>query len=374
MELRMNRDIVDKCVAALRDQGLDAIIAITPENFAYLTGFTVPSQSVLRWRHAAVVVTLDGSHALLTVDMEASTVRALEPELEVRMWEEFEDNAMPVLTDLLGDLGLASGRIGLETDYLPARDMERLATLLPEVSWEPSAPIFNRLRMIKTPRELELMSRLSRITDQSIKEAFESVRPGDTEMDLAGAVTTNLFRLGAQNFTWLIVASGERSQFPNVGPTTRKLQRGDIVRLEVFGQLDGYHAGVCRTAVVEKASSEAADIWTNIVASRDLIFDAIADGASGAELYEKVKSRFEELRWEPLSFVGHGIGLFLHEEPYIGRYGDAEIEAGMVLGVEPVLLVPGRFGFQVKDVVAVGADGCEVLSDVTNTDQLVVIE
>jgi Xaa-Pro aminopeptidase len=353
---------------------LDAMVALSPENFTYVTGFGVPSHSVLRWRHAAVVVTRDTRHALLTVDMEATTVRALEPDSDVWVWEEFADNAMSVLADLLTDLGLATARVGLETDYLPARDMERLTSLLPAVLWEPAGPVFNELRMIKTEREIDLMRRLSRITDEAIHEAFASVRPGDTEMSLAGAVTANLLRLGAQDFTWLIVGSGERSQFPNVGPTSRRLERGDIVRLEVFGQLDGYHAGVCRTGVVEKATSEVADIWSKMVECRDLIFGEIRDGASGAKAYQKVRSRFEELEWEPLSFVGHGIGLFLHEEPYVGRYGDAQLATGMTLGVEPVLLLPGRFGFQVKDVVLVGDSGCEVLSDITNTDHLIVIE
>ncbi len=369
----MNQDIIDKCVVALEEEDLDAIIAMTPENFAYIAGFVVPSQPILRWRHAAAVITRDGRRALFTVDMEASTVKDLEPDEDVRVWEEFEEDAMPVLADLLRDLGLEAGRIGIETDYLPVRDMERLAELVPHVRWEPCYSIFNRLRMIKTPRELELMRKLARITDRSIREAFESVKAGDTEMDLAGAVTTNLFRHGAQNFKWLILASGERSQFPNVGPTLRKLQRGDIVRLEVFGALDGYHTGVCRTGVVHEATAEITEIWSNIVASRDLIFEATRDGASGANIYQMLKTRFEELDWAPLSFVGHGIGLFVHEEPYIGRYGDPRIETGMVLGTEPVLLIPGRFGFQVKDIVAVGPDGCEVLSDVTNTDQLFVI-
>jgi Xaa-Pro dipeptidase len=370
----MNREIVDKCVAALGQHGLDAIVGITPENFAYVTGFGVPSHSVLRWRHAAVVVTRDGRHALLIVDMEASTVGALQHDSDMWVWEEFADNAMPVLAELLADLGLSAARVGLELDYLPARDMDRLISLLPEARWEPAGHVFAELRTIKTEREIELMRRLSRITDQSISEAFAAVQPGDTELSLAAAVTTNLLRLGAEDFTWLIVGSGERSQFPNVGPTSRQLQRGDIVRLEVFGKFAGYHAGICRTAVVEKASSEATEIWSRMVECRDLIFGGIRDGASGAAVYRKVRQRFEELEWEPLSFVGHGIGLFLHEEPYIGRYGDAELASGMTLGVEPVLLLPGRFGFQVKDIVLVGDAGCEVLSDVTNTDQLVVIE
>jgi Xaa-Pro dipeptidase len=370
----MNQDIVDRCVAAMEAEDLDGLIAMSPENFAYVAGFIVPSQPVLRWRHAAVVLTRDRRTALYTVDMEASTVRSLEPEADVRVWEEFAEDAMPVLAGLLNDLGLQSGRVGIETDYLPARDLERLTGLLPEVRWRPAHPLFNRLRLHKTPRELELMRRLARITDRSIREAFESVRAGDTEMDLAGAVTTNLFRLGADDFKWLILAAGERSQYPNVGPTGRKLQRGDIVRLEVFGMLDGYHTGICRTAVVQEAPAEAVGIWSNIVACRDLIFGSIRHGAGGAETYRKVADRFRALGWAPMSFVGHGIGLFVHEEPYIGRYGDARLEAGMVLGTEPVLLVPGAYGFQVKDIVAVTADGCEVLSDVTATDELFVID
>jgi Xaa-Pro dipeptidase len=370
----VNQDIIDKCVALLDAEDVDALIALTPENFGYITGFIVPSHPILRWRHAAAVVTRDGRHALLTVDMESSTVKDLEPREDTWVWEEFADDAMPVLSELLTGLGLASARLGIETSYLPARDMEALSTLLPKASWEPAQEHFNRLRMLKTPRELELMHRLSRITDRSIKQAILGTHAGDSEMDLAGAVTSNLLREGAQNFKWLILASGDRSQFPNVGPTSRQLEHGDVVRLEVFGTLDGYHAGVCRTAVVHKASTQVADIWSNIVDCRDLILDKIHGGASGAEIYQRVKDRFQALGWEPLSFVGHGIGLFAHEEPYIGRHTDAQIQAGMVLGVEPVLLLPGRYGFQVKDVVAVGPRGCQVLSDVTNTNELLIID
>jgi Xaa-Pro aminopeptidase len=192
-------------------------------------------------------------------------------------------------------------------------------------------------------------------------------------MDLAGAVATNLFRYGAQSYKLLIVASGERSQFPNVGPTLRKLERGDIVRLEVFGVLEGYHTGVCRTAVVQETSEEVDEIWSNIVACRDLILGSVRDGASGADIHREVMARFEELGWPPMDFVGHGIGLFVHEDPYIGPDVEARLETGMVLGVEPILLVPGAYGFQVKDIVAVGRDGCDVLSDVTNTDRLLAI-
>lgn len=368
----MNGDITEKVAGAIGDADLDAIVAMTPENFAYLTGFVVPSQPVLRWRHAAAILTRDGDVTLFAVDMESTTVRSVEPTADVRIWQEFEDNAIPVLADTLRELGLAESRIAIELNYLPARDFEALGKALPGAVWEPAGELFDRLRMVKTPREVEHMRQLSRITDRAIGEAFASVKTGDTEMDMAGAVTSALFRLGAENFKLLIVASGERSRFPNVGPSERLLRAGDLVRLEVFGVLDGYHAGVCRTGVVGEASPEALRIWSNFVRCRDRLGETIRTGASSAEVYRDFLELFGELGYEPISFVGHGIGLFLHEPPYLGRYGDWPLEAGMVLGVEPVVLAKD-FGLQLKDIVTVTDHGAERLSDVTNTDELLVI-
>jgi Xaa-Pro aminopeptidase len=368
----MNLDTVGKLQQRLETDAVDAVIAISPENFAYLAGFIVPSQPILRWRHAAVVLTRDGRTGVLAVDMEATTVRDREPEADVRVWREFEDDAMPVLSDLLRDLGLASSTVAIETAYLPARDMERLRELLPDVSWRTADRMFDDARMIKTPREIEIIRRASRITDTAILRALESVRPGDNELDLAAAVTSGLYRLGAERYELLIVATGPRSRLPNVGPTNRVLERGDVIRLEVFGIVDGYHAGVCRSAVVEATPPEVERVWHNFVSCRDMLLDRIRDGASSAHVYRDFLEIFSELGYDPISFVAHGIGLFLHEEPYVGRTGDPTLATGMTLGVEPLVYGPD-FGLQMKDVVLVGPDGAERLSDVTDTDELVVV-
>jgi hypothetical protein len=237
------RDVLEKEMAVAQEAGLDALVAISPENFAYLTGFVVPSQPILRWRHAATVVTAEGATGVLSVDMEATTVRNHLPGVDVRVWEEFEGNAIAVLADLLRDLGLKARRIGVETDYLPARDMEQLRSRLPEVRWEAAEGLFDRMRMVKSPREVDLLRHLSRITDGAIGSALRAVRAGDTELDLAAAVTGSLYAGGAEHHKLLIVASGERSRFPNVGPTDRVLNPGDLIRLEIFGMIGGYHAG-----------------------------------------------------------------------------------------------------------------------------------
>ena len=104
----MRQDVIARQARAMRDAGLDAIVSISPENFAYVTGFLSPTQPLMRWRHAMAIVTADREVALCVVDMEASTVRAKSPPgTEIAVWHEFKFDAMAVLADLLRKQGLA---------------------------------------------------------------------------------------------------------------------------------------------------------------------------------------------------------------------------------------------------------------------------
>jgi Xaa-Pro dipeptidase len=208
------------------------------------------------------------------------------------------------------------------------------------------------------------------LTDRAIGDTLREARVGMTELDLAGSLLSRLFAGGADNYKLMIIASGERSQFPNVGPTERKLQQGDLIRMEIFGQKHGYLAGVCRTAVVVKPTPEQEKIWSNLVECKYLVMDMIKPGARCKEIYQTFLKKFGELGFEPISFVGHGIGLFLHEEPYMGRYGAETLEEGMVGAFEPLVYIPGRMGLQNKDMFCVTKTGCELLSDYTPTDSL----
>jgi Xaa-Pro aminopeptidase len=324
----------------------------------------------MRWRHAACVLTADGHVAMIAIDMEATTVRAHATIRDVRIYREFIDDPMEMLAETLRDLKLGEGKVGIELEFIPANDFLSLQRALPAVHWVGADPIFNRARQIKTAGELALLRELSKLTDRAIGSALRSARPGVSEMALAGTLLTALFEGGAQSYKLMIVASGERSQFPNVGPSGRILKRGDIIRMEIFGQRNGYLAGICRTAVVDAATAEQYRIWSNLIECKHLVMELIKPGASCRDIYRKFLAKFSQLGFEPISFVAHGIGLHLHEEPYMGRYGNETVEAGMVGAFEPLVYIPGRFGMQNKDMFAVNESGCELLSDVTPTDTL----
>ena len=147
----MRKEIVAKQVKAMQAAGLDAMISCSPENFAYLTGFVVPSQPLIRHRHAMVIVTADGKTAIFGVDMEATTIKRREPDTPSRIWAEFTDSAMAVLASQLKELGLEAARIGIEMDYLPAGDLARLTRELPAAMFSGNEAILARLRQIKRP-------------------------------------------------------------------------------------------------------------------------------------------------------------------------------------------------------------------------------
>ena len=370
----MREAVLARLRAEMARAGLDAAVAVSPENFGWVAGFVVPSQPIMRWRHAmAVVGHTDAAH--VCVDMEETTVAGQAGGVPVRAWGEFSDDAMAVLADELTRLGFARARIGTELDYLPAADFARLRAALPDAEFVAIDAALGRMRRIKTPDEIDLLRRLSRIADNAIGDAFASVSPGDTEMDLGAALTRGVYAQGAEQFRLMIVATGPRSELPNVGPTDRVLEPGDVCRVEIFPMIGGYHAGVCRTAAVSEPPEHAERIWANLVGCKHMLLDMIRPGAVASDIYAAFLAEFGKLGLPPIAFVGHGIGLDLHEPPYLAAHDDSVLEAGTVMGFEPLVYRTGHgYGMQLKDMVLVSDDrGAELLSDATDNDRLIVI-
>jgi Xaa-Pro dipeptidase len=367
----MRQRVVVRLRELLATADLAALVCLSPENVAYTAGFVIPSHQLMRRRHAATVVTADGREAIICVDMEETTVRAADPVTELRVWAEFTGRPMATLAELLRDWGLDGSRVGTELGYLSVTDHAELTSILPALELTAADGLLSRARQVKTPDELALLERLSRISELAIRESYGSVRAGSSEMDIASTLTRSVYEQGAQQFKLMIVATGERSQLPNVGPTDRILRPGDVCRVEIFSVIDGYHAGVCRTAVVGDPPPEAENVYNNLVACKKLVLEAIKPGASSKAVYQTFMAKFTELGLPPISFVAHSIGVNLHEKPYIGAYSDQPLEAGMVFGMEPLVYRSGfGFGMQIKDMIAVEATGARLLSDVMNTDEL----
>src|ERR1700722_15120706 len=171
----MRKAIVKKLQNMMAQLRLEAVVTSSPENFGYLVGFVVPTQALIRHRHAMAILTADGVESLFGVDMEASTIARRGPAPPLPVWREFHDDPMEILAATLTAGGLTKASIGLEMDYLPAGDFARLQRLLPAARFVGVEKEVRGRRQIKTPEEVELIHKLSRSAAQAI---CDSLPPG----------------------------------------------------------------------------------------------------------------------------------------------------------------------------------------------------
>jgi Xaa-Pro aminopeptidase len=157
----------------------------------------------------------------------------------------------------------------------------------------------------------------------------------------------------------LVVGSGPRSAAVNAPPTGRVLERGDMVRLDIIGTKNRYHSDVARTAVVGEPTSEQQHVYELLHGVHRRCLDALRPGALTSDVYAIYRSAMDEARLPPYHFVGHGLGITLHEDPFVNALASIPLEEGMVLCIEPLTLLEGRFGVQIEDEVLITRDGYE---------------
>lgn len=362
--------VLDRLRAAMAREDFAALVAMSQDNATYALGVGVPSQRLIRERRVAVLVPAEGRLVVVAVTVEESFLQASVDGVEVRPYDEHTETAMQVLSGILGERGLQRARIGIEMDFIAAQDYAELTGLLPQAHLVDAASLFKRARWIKTARELDRIRRGGRMADEAVREAFQAARPGMTERALATMMTEAFLRRGGDEVRLIVVGSGERSSHPNAPPTDRVLGPGDVVRVDFLGTVGGYFTDCARTAVVGEPRPEYTRIYSAIVAIHKEVLARIRPGARTRDLYQLYDARAQEHRLQPLRFLGHGLGLGLHEGPFIDRHTDVTLEPGMVFAIEPVHFVPHEVGFHLEDVLVLTEEGHEIVTDVTDTSRM----
>jgi Xaa-Pro aminopeptidase len=336
--------IIQKQREGMGRAGFDALVAISPENTTYTAGVAIPSQSLIRQRHVFCLVPASGAPKMIVVNMEESFARANACIDDMRAYNEFTESPVEFLVDAIKDLGLERAKIGIELDYLPARDYSKLRALLPRATFEDAEAFLGNLRMIKTDEEIEKLRLVGRAAEKVHHDSFGKLEPGMTELDL------------------------------NPGPTNNVVKQGDMIRADIFGSLGDYLSDVARTAVVGEPTDFQRETWKKLIEARTLILENIRPGVHSQEIYRKFSNKFKEMGLEPINFVGHGLGLTLHEEPYINKFSDTLLEPGMVLCVEPYyMMVDQNMGFQIEDEIIVTENGYELITDYKDSSELIQV-
>ncbi len=359
---------------AMKEAGYDALVALSQDNVIYASGFLVPSHATNRFRRTIVILAGDAFAAQIVVNVEQLQAVARSRFKDIRAYNQFTDDPADVLADALIEAGADGGRIAIELDFMPAKDFIQLSKRLPHATFEGCADLFFRARMIKSDEEISTLRRVGTLSERVIEDVLKQVRVGMTEIDVSRQLVDGMIAGGSSNFKYR-VGSGANSSITNCGTTSKKIEPGDLIRIEVLGDIDNCRSNVTRTAVVGKPSDRQKSIWATLMHARDTCKAMLKPGTAVADVWRTYLRICRDGGIEPtLKFLGHGIGLTVHEEPYLTETRDIIFEPNVTFTMEPLYMIPGEMGFQVEDMYVITKDGFDAITgNICSNDELIQV-
>jgi ectoine hydrolase len=356
-------EILAKTRRAMAERGLDAVVATSPENVAYASGAAPPSQKTVRSRLAAAIIPAEGETEVIAVALEGPVVRTQSRLDSIQLYQEFVEDPIEVFAQSLRRRGLDQGTVGVEETHLSHADYSKLAATLPKARFVPVDEFFSDLRIVKTAAEIEAIRDIGAAAVRIHDDVCATFGAGATEREIANFVAERYAEEGGDGLTMLVVGSGPRSAAVNAPATSRVLEQGDMLRLDIIGTKAHYHSDVARTAVVGEPTDEQQQVYDLLLDVHRRCLEALRPGVLSSDVYRIYREAMKAADLPPYHFVGHGLGITLHEEPFVNELKSIPLEEGMVLCIEPLTLLEGRFGIQIEDEVLITADGYEPFSE-----------
>lgn len=366
----------------VNESPFDAVVSTWPENTGYLSGFYHPDMR-LTWERLHIVVwPTHGTPVYVVPNARADTWNGVDSDTwapeetrpfiaDIRGYKGEGDHMIDVVAESLTEMGILSGLIGVERRATPFKVIDGLGHRMAGLRFADAWPLLNEIRKIKTPAEVDILTRINQMTARHLEAQLSTLRAGETERQVAARVTDALMRDGAQELTHSIFGAGCRGGQWHPWPSNNTLEEGMLIRTDWGVRVDGYCSDIARTAVVGTATREQRTRFDRISAVHDVIVEAARPGVVPRELVDLARGEYErqgeEFRW---SIVGHGIGLVLHEEPQLTVDYIEPLVEGMTLEIELGWVDPTQ-GFHIEDFVYIGKDGTTNLTTAPGTRALI---
>ncbi|MBI4278858.1 MAG: aminopeptidase P family protein [Armatimonadetes bacterium] len=358
----------------MREAGLDAVIATSPENVHYASTSYIYTVLLVRDRMAFVVLPVEGPATYIVAENEMHQARLHTWVDDVQTYVEFKDYPVEALLRVIRQKGLSDGRIGIERTHLPGQCEEYLRQALPKATFVDCKSLLDRLRMVKTSEEIALLTRAATATRKALESAFAAARPGDTEKQVANHIGRNLLDMGADFIPFLSVKTGVRLSLGHHLPGDTRLEPGNLIWCDYGGLWHGYFSDLARTyAIGEPTKAQAANYRQLSRVYREVV-DHIRVGTPIKRLYEICKHGFEASGVTlHMAHIGHSIGVELHEFPMISPFDTYEVQENMVLNVEPGYTKDGET-IHIEDLILATKTGPQVLTGTLAPAEIPVIQ
>ena len=344
---------IEAVQAKVAERELDALLVTRLVNVRWLTGF--------EGSNAAAVVGSGTPRFVTDFRYLTQAAAQLDP-----IWER------EIETDLLKRVvaGLAEGplKLGYDDAHLTVRQHAQLEQLVAErddVQLVAADGIVEALRAVKDAAEIDLIRAAAKLADEAFEEVVGAGLVGRTERDVALDLEIAMRRRGASGASFApIVAAGEHGALPHAVPRDVPIAAGTLVVIDWGAQLDGYASDCTRTVATGDLDPRDRAIYDTVLAAQEAALAAVRAGPTGQEVDAIARAIIDEAgHAEHFGHgLGHGVGMEVHEGPRLSKLGTEPLAAGNIVTVEPGIYVPGAIGVRIEDLVAVTADGHEVLN------------
>lgn len=349
--------LIEKLPCYDSEKKVDAALIVSPLNRLYFTGFKT-SEGLL-------LVTRDESYFIVDFRYYEAALAQISG-IKVVLATNFKCEILDIIGQhnikniLLETSGITLAEVIKFEKWLKDEEVELLKTKTLDDA------IFS-LREIKTADELKNIKIAQEISEKALNKLLPTIKPGMTEKEIAFNLEFCMKKEGADAIAFdLIVASGKNSAVPHAVPTDKPIQAGDFLTIDMGAVYGGYHSDMTRTVAVGKISEKQMSVYNTALAAQYKALTAIKTGVSCKKIDDIARNYIYENGYEGCfgHALGHGVGLEIHEKPFLPANSEVILKPGMVVTVEPGIYLKNDFGVRIEDMVVVTENGCENLTSV----------
>ena len=341
--------------AATAKAGLAGLVITPGYDLRYLIG----SRAQTFERLTALVLPVSGDPTIVVPRLELASLKqsaVTDLGLVVRDWVDGDD-PYQLVAAAMGGAPIATA----VTDSMPALHLLPLADVL-GVLPVLATDVLRELRMVKDAAEVDALRKAGAAIDRVHARVPEFLVPGRTEADVAADIAEAIVAEGHSEVAFVIVGAGPHGADPHHEYSDREIQAGDIVVVDIGGPYaPGYNSDSTRTYSIGEPSAEVAQRYSVLQRAQRAAVEAVRPGVTAEQVDAAARDVLAEagLAEYFVHRTGHGIGLSVHEEPYIVAGNDLPLQAGMAFSVEPGIYFPGQWGARIEDIVVVAEDGAQ---------------
>lgn len=350
------------------NDNMEALLITKPENIIYILGFKIESE---------VILLVPGSRPEKLDDKIQVYLNALEYDQAKKNIE-----ADKPLADIIETVLIPPGKpkfvqktvnkfkldcIGFEEEFISVKRFTEWQEKFRNTQLVGASQILKDARLIKTPKEIDQIKKAASLGDIGCEAVFESIQAGMTEKELAAIAEFEMRKAGSDGSSFdTIIASGENSAYPHALTSEKKVEEGDLIIVDIGARYNGYCSDMTRSFIFGTQTAEKKQLVNLVNNGQQAVLDAIHAGVKGTEMDKLARDYFiqQHSEWGTrfIHSLGHGVGIDIHEDPYLSPLSKGILEENMVLTIEPGLYIPGLGGARTEDLIVIKKDGFECLS------------